>query len=179
LPDRQRKIWYQLIAKAQKASGGKPSQKYLKGGIQERKRYYGSDLYDYHTFIFLDGLNNETLKGFVWMCAHFHDATTLQNIANLGERCHKKVSGVGSPAAAVGNACFYLSIDDYGLNEGKRTYTFDDYTATIRVVKPGKSSLTWLKPDGKTQKSIPAFVKNKHAAKLKKMKNTIRATQPH
>jgi len=252
MEDEQQKIWYQLIEKAKKASGSKPSKKYLsdtktlikelginrfkkvvsdwfnfvmnmQGEIQIRKFYYGrNESYDRHVFIFLDALNNETLKGFVWMCAHFHDTTTLQNIANLGERCHRKVSGVGSPAAAVGNACFYtlykskgldgigklstlktkikrkqalklidkyltqaakdkgisiheiqdLSIDDYGLIEGKRIYTFDDYTATISIIKPGKSSLTWLKPDGKTQKSIPAFVKTKHAAKLKKMKNT-------
>lgn len=250
-PIEQRQIWYQLIEKAKKVKGSKPSKKYLtetKNLIKElgtnhfkkmvndwfifiakmeltqqpHTSVYGYDAHTYNTTVFIGDLNNETIKGLVWMCAHFHDAETLQNITALAERCHKKIRDIGTPSAIVGNACFYtlykskgldgisklstlktkikrkqalklidkyliqaakdkgisiheiqdLSIDDYGLNEGKRTYTFDDYSATISITKPGKSTLTWLKPDGKTQKSIPAFVKTKHANKLKKMKNT-------
>ncbi len=252
LPEEQKQFWYQIIGKAKKISGGKPSQKYLNEsksiikelGTERFKKmvnkwlfflknlknseqpvthnYWAGGTRTYMTTIYLNPNNSDIMKGIVWMCAHFHDAETLQNITDLAERSYKKISGVGPAAGALGNACFYtlykskgldgigklstlktkikqksaikiidkyltqaakdkgislheiqdLSIDDYGLNEGKRTYTFDDYTATISIIKPGKSTLTWLKPDGKTQKSIPAFVKTKHATKLKKMKNT-------
>jgi len=252
LPDEQKQFWYQIIGKAKKISGGKPSQKYLNEsksiikelGTDRFKKMVNKWLFflknlknseqpvthshwtggtrTYTTTVYLNPNNSDIVKGIVWMCAHFHDTETLQNITDLGERSYKKISGVGPASAALGNACFYtlykskglngigklstlktkikqknalklidkyltqaakdkgisiheiqdLSIDDYGLNEGERIYTFDDYTATISIIKPGKSTLTWLKPDGKTQKSIPAFVKTKHAAKLKKMKNT-------
>ena len=68
-----------------------------------------------------------------------------------------------------------ISIPDFGLTLGKRNETFDDYQFLIEVEDMGKVSSVWVKPDGKTQKSIPSFVKEstKHTNKLKKIKADI------
>ncbi|AXG69287.1 hypothetical protein KORDIASMS9_01507 [Kordia sp. SMS9] len=68
-----------------------------------------------------------------------------------------------------------LSIPHFGLDNGAKTYTFDDYTLEIHIQELGKVSLIWRKPDTKLQKTTPAFVKNssKLAAKLKKAKSEV------
>lgn len=68
-----------------------------------------------------------------------------------------------------------ISIPDFGLTLGKRIENFDDYQFVIEVLEIGKVNSTWIKPDGKTQKSVPAFVKDstKHSTKLKKVKVDI------
>ena len=64
--------------------------------------------------------------------------------------------------------------DDLGLKAGSREWDFDGYTATLTVTGPGDSELAWRKPDGTPQKSVPASVKEGHAAKLKKMKDVVK-----
>ncbi|WP_298507700.1 DUF4132 domain-containing protein [uncultured Kordia sp.] len=68
-----------------------------------------------------------------------------------------------------------LSIPTFGLEDGAKTYVFDDYTLEIAIEELGKVNLIWKKPDGKSQKTTPSFVKNtaKHATKLKKAKNDV------
>jgi len=249
LPEEEQQIWFQLIARAQKASGGKPSKRYL----YETKLIFqqlGNDKFkklvnDWFEFIsrfkektiqntfvvnhvtyinhsaeFLSAVNLEAMKGFVWMCSHFHDSITLFQISNLAERCFRKIAGKGSAAAAVGNACLFtlykskgldgigylsqlrlkikqnntqktiekylvdaaaergisvheiedLAVDDFGLIEGKRVFEFDDYRAEVYIKGIGKTEINWSKADGSIQKSVPVFVKEKHAAKLKKLK---------
>lgn len=65
-----------------------------------------------------------------------------------------------------------LSIPDFGLVEGGKIYNFDEYTLTLTIQELGKVHLLWTKPDGKTQKTTPAFVKSssKHTQVLKKAK---------
>jgi hypothetical protein len=63
-----------------------------------------------------------------------------------------------------------LSIEHFGLEQGKRTWAFDEYKAELVITGIGKSLLQWYKPDGKSQKSIPAFVKKDHADALKSIK---------
>ncbi|CAA6822111.1 MAG: FIG01130473: hypothetical protein [uncultured Thiotrichaceae bacterium] len=66
-----------------------------------------------------------------------------------------------------------LAVSDFGLILGERTESFDDYTLCLQVTGIGKTELQWFKPDGKTQKSVPVFVKKsaKHAEHLKKIRN--------
>ncbi len=247
----EKTIWYQLIGVAQKASGGKPSKKYLdetkeilksmsgdkfkktvndwfvfvtaqKDTTKEYTQNYGGKPHTYFMTHFLSSINLDAIKGLVWMCAHFHDSITIQNIVKLAERCYEKIPGKGPAAAAVGNACLFtlykskgmegigqlsrlklkikqsntqkiiqnylneaaiekgvsiyeiedLAVEDFGLVDGKKEIQFDDYKAELSITGVGKSQLTWYKPDGKPQKSIPAFVKTKYAEKLKKLKNT-------
>ncbi|MBL6447057.1 DUF4132 domain-containing protein [Fulvivirga sp. 29W222] len=58
-----------------------------------------------------------------------------------------------------------ISIPDFGLSDGKKEIEFDDYKLVVEITGVGKTTLTWLKPDRKEQKSVPAFVKQ--SAKLK------------
>ncbi|MDC8005143.1 DUF4132 domain-containing protein [Aureisphaera galaxeae] len=68
-----------------------------------------------------------------------------------------------------------ISIPDFGLKDGIKTYTFNDYTLTLEIVELGKVNLIWEKPDGKNQKTTPSFVKTttKHTQLLKKAKADV------
>ncbi|MDW7693949.1 DUF4132 domain-containing protein [Flammeovirgaceae bacterium SG7u.111] len=250
-PEKDQPHWYRLVALAQTANTGKPTKKYLKEsnalfkelGAEKFKKTvnawlvflyelkektteytqtYAGGSYNYTTSEFLSSVNSDAIKGFIWMCSHFHDETTLNNISRLAERSYRKIPGKGPAAAAVGNACLFtlfqskglsgigklsrlklrikqantqkmidkylkdaaktrgisiqeiedMAVEDFGLAQGKKLMTFDDYQAEIEITGIGKSTLKWIKPDGAYQKSVPAFVKEKHAQKLKKLKAT-------
>ncbi|MCL9807027.1 DUF4132 domain-containing protein [Flavobacterium amniphilum] len=247
--EEDKKLWFELIALAQKANGGKPSQKYL----NEAKKIIdqlGSDKFkkvtqEWFTFVinlketvtvktytysgyestynvieFLSSLNADAIKGFVWMSSWFYDNTTIQTISKLADRSFKKIPEKGPAAAGIGNACLYtlyaskgldgiaqlsrlrlkikqantltliekyideaaaklgissteiedLAVDDFKLKDHQLTYTFDDFTGVLELTGIGKSNLKWIKPDGSQQKSVPQLVKDKFAAKLKKLK---------
>ncbi len=68
-----------------------------------------------------------------------------------------------------------LSIPDFGLQEGKKSFKFDDYTLHIEIADLGKVNLSWEKPDGSAQKTTPSFVKSsaKHKELLKKAKADV------
>lgn len=250
LQDRERFLWYELIAKAQKATGAKPSKKYiteakavitdlgtdkfkktvhelfttlinLKETVTEHRHNYSGAEYVYIEAMFLSSLNTEALKGLVWMCSLFHDQQTIQTISKLADRCFKKIPQKGPSAPGVGNACLYtlanskgldgisqlsrlrlkikqnntlkiienyiqeaaakhgvttheiedLAVDDFKLKEGKREWNVGDFTAVLHITDVGKSTIVWLKEDGREQKSVPAVVKDKHATLLKKIKD--------
>jgi len=143
LPDADKQLWYQLITKASKATGSKPSNKYLLESKELFKQLgadkfkivvndwflfvinlkeetkvhtYNNSDHTYSTTTFLSAINMEAIKGFVWMCAHFHDNATLNNLAKLAERCYKKMPGVGPAAAGIGNACLYALYKSKGLD---------------------------------------------------------------
>jgi hypothetical protein len=129
--------WYKLITHAQKATGAKPTGKFLEEGKILFKEL-GADKFkkvindwldflihlkdeerqvsNYYTSIeFISSPNCDAVKGLVWMCAHFHDSLTLRNIAGLAERCYKKIPGKGPAAAGLGNACLYTLYKSKGL----------------------------------------------------------------
>ena len=256
MKDADRDQWFKLMQHAQKASGGKPSKKYT-DEVKELFKDFGADKYKqqlnnwfsfltgmkekttdhtygsgtsqyiYQTTHYLASPNIETVKGFIWSCVHFHDKTTLFNIAQLANRAFKKIPGQGPSAAAIGNACIYvlassrgldglghlsrlklrvqqsstqgliekymleaatkqgvtlheiedMAVDDHGLQQGKKEYEFDGYKAVLQITGPGKTSLEWFKPDGTPQKAVPAVVKEKHAAKLKKIKDSSKQVE--
>lgn len=255
LPPAEQQIWYQLITKALKASGSKPSNKYLleskelfkqlgpdkfkavvnnwflfvanlKEETTMHTQTYDNRVYNYSTSTFLSSINTDAIKGFVWMCAHFHDNATLNILAKLAERCYKKMPGVGPAAAAVGNACLYalykskgldgighlsrlklrikqtntqqiiekyiqqaaeergvsthqiedMAVDDLGLVNGTREFQLENYTCILKITGVGKSELNWFKADGVQQKSVPSAIKEKQAAKLKKIKDLQKQT---
>ncbi len=253
LPDTNKPAWYKIITLAKKASGGKPSKKFLNDSkllikeagndkfkkmmnewmvfivnLKEKEEvhtnHYNGQDYSYTTYTFISSANIDTLKGLVWMCSHFHNNQTIHTIARLAERSYKKIPGIGPAAASIGNACLYvlykskgldgigqlsrlklrvrqnntqklidkylkeaakeqgvtlseiedLSVDDYGLTNGKKEIEFDDYNAVVEIEKIGKTTLTWYKPDGTQQKSVPKFVNEKYKTKLKKVKDSIK-----
>ncbi|MEM9821157.1 MAG: DUF4132 domain-containing protein [Bacteroidota bacterium] len=66
-----------------------------------------------------------------------------------------------------------MAIEDFDLKEGGVLATpFEDVQARISISAVGKTLLEWIKPDGKIQKSVPAFVKKEHAEALKQLKAT-------
>lgn len=246
----EKTIWYELIAKAQKAAGSKPTKKYiseskdiitrlgsdkfkkivqelivtlidLKETVVEHRSTYGGAEYVHAEIEFLSGLNTEAMKGLVWMCSLFHDQQTIQSISKLADRCFKKIPQKGPASTGVGNACLYtlanskgldgisqlsrlrlkikqnntlkiienyiqeaaekhgvstheiedLAVDDFKLMNGKRDWTLGDFTALLEITGIGKSILSWVKEDGKEQKSVPVLVKEKHSTTLKKIKD--------
>lgn len=247
LDDSDQTRWFRLMLQSQKASGGKPSKKFLEESKilfkefgTDRFRQLANEWFSFltvlkekteqhvqneHTYIsteFLAPANIDMIKGFVWMCVHFHDKNTLFNIATLAERSYRKIPGRGPAAAAIGNACLYtlanskgldgvghlsrlrlrirqsttqnliekylqeaatqrgisiheiedIAVDDHGMETGRKEYELDGYKAILKITGVGKTELSWLKPDGSPQKSEPAAVKQKYAAKLQKIKNT-------
>jgi hypothetical protein len=144
-PEEDKQTWYKLMQLAQKASGSKPSAKFLEQskllikvfpgdrfkntvtdwfdhvtkmkehGHENTYTYGNGNVVNYVTYEFLASPNIDALKGFVWMCCHFHDTHTLQVIAALCERSFRKIPGHGPAAAAVGNACLFALFKSKGL----------------------------------------------------------------
>lgn len=50
------------------------------------------------------------------------------------------------------------AVPDYGLLNGERVEQFDDYRVVLRLTDIGAAELQWFKPDGKAQKTVPAFI---------------------
>lgn len=139
-----REHWYPLIAHAQKATGGKPTQKYLTTAqpmiealgldafkamlndwllflinLKERKvehtNVHAGRTYTYTNYYFLDAVTVDEIKGFIWMASHLKDKNTLQLLSRLAERSYRKIPGQGPAAAAMGNACLYTLYKSAGL----------------------------------------------------------------
>ncbi len=74
-----------------------------------------------------------------------------------------------------------LAVPDFGLESGCKEILFAEYTLRLSITGVGKTELVWIKPDGKSQKSVPAFVKKdkEHNEKLKKLKNTAKQIQQY
>lgn len=140
MDEQDKLLFYSVLNHAQKASGAKPSAKYLEEGkkivtntgadkfrkvvvgwlefVSRMKEVVRTQRYhdrEYNTYEFLAGPNGDTVKGLVWMCSQFHDTVTLQVIAALAERSFRKIPGVGPAAATVGNACLYTLYKSKGL----------------------------------------------------------------
>lgn len=137
--------WYKALAHAQKASGGKPTNKFLAQGkeiiqeigpekfkkmivewldfishLKERVKthsyqYANNETREYNSYEFIAAPNLEMIKGLVWMCSQFDDTKTLQTIAAVAERSFKKIPGVGPAAQSLGNAALYTLFKSKGL----------------------------------------------------------------
>jgi hypothetical protein len=146
MPKDERQSWYRLLQLAQKASGSKPSKKYLEAskaiikelgtdrfrktmhawlsflvGMKDRSEarsitYSEGYTYNYVDVEYLTAVNAEAVKGLVWACAQFHDNITIQSVAALAERTYRKIPGKGPTAASVGNACLYVLYLSKGLD---------------------------------------------------------------
>ena len=257
MPEREKLLWYKLLPLAQKATGSKPSKKYLddtKAIIKElgtdtfKKtmhqwlqflvdlkvreeqhsiNYDNGHTYNYISYDYITSVNADAMKGLVWACSHFHDNTTIQTIAALADRAFRKIPNKGPTAASLGNACLYvlykskgldgigqlsrlklrikqastqalidkylqaaaeergvtineiedMAVDDCGLVNGSQSFQFEEYKAELVVTGIGKAEIKWFKADGSLQKSVPAIVKEKNAAKLKKLKDTAKQVE--
>jgi hypothetical protein len=67
-----------------------------------------------------------------------------------------------------------MSVPTYGMTEvGIRRLAFGELTAELRVAGTSQVNLSWIKPDGKRQKSIPAAVKKDLPDQLKSLRADI------
>lgn len=145
LKSEEQNHWYSLFHLFIKATGSRPSAKYLKstselidniGSSKYKKQvhtwldfviplkeietphvhdYGDGTTYQYSSYDFLHEKNTIFLKGLVWSLSKFHDSKTLSLVAKLTERSFKKIPGVGPTAAGVGNACIYTLGNTKGL----------------------------------------------------------------
>jgi len=70
-------------------------------------------------------------------------------------------------------------VSEFNLTNGTKEILFEDYKLHISIEKIGKVKTLWIKPDGKTQKTQPSFIKNTKtlSEKLKKAKVEIKEIQ--
>ncbi len=70
-------------------------------------------------------------------------------------------------------------VSEFNLENGSKIVLFDDYKLLISIEKIGKVNTSWIKPDGKNQKTQPSFIKNSKALseKLKKTKTEVKEIQ--
>ena len=145
LNDDAQNYWYALFHMFIKATGSKPTKKFLKessgfiDGIGQAKykavvhewlelvsslktiettkqhKYAGGEVYNYLSHEFLHEKNLIFVKGLMWSMSKFYDSKTLELIAKLAERAFEKIPGVGPTAAGVGNACLYTLGNTRGL----------------------------------------------------------------
>ena len=67
------------------------------------------------------------------------------------------------------------TVPTYGLDAaGCLKQAIGNFTALYSITGPAAMELTWLKADGKPQKSVPAEVKDQHADEFKKLKQSIK-----
>ena len=59
---------------------------------------------------------------------------------------------------------------DFGLTLGTLSRALGDYTAHLAVEAPGRATLSWTRPDGKPQKTVPKAVKEGHPEALAALK---------
>ncbi len=71
-----------------------------------------------------------------------------------------------------------LAVPTYGLTDvGLRQETLGEFTAELVVTGTSRTTLRWIKPDGKPQKSVPKAVKDNHAEELKELKQAAKEIQ--
>ena len=71
-----------------------------------------------------------------------------------------------------------MAVPAYGLTEvGRCTEKFGEFTAELTVTGPDATTIAWLKPDGKRQRSVPAMVKEKFSADWKEFQTAAKDIQ--
>ena len=92
--------------------------------------------------------------------------------SNAQTAISKYLDAAASERGVSRNQIEDMAVDDFKLHNHSRDYAFNDYTCRLAITGVGKSELLWFKPDGTPQKTVPSFVKDDFAAKLKKIKAT-------
>ncbi|MEM7230380.1 MAG: DUF4132 domain-containing protein, partial [Planctomycetota bacterium] len=64
-----------------------------------------------------------------------------------------------------------IAVPTFGFDEvGVIRTSLAGFTATLTITGTSSTTLQWIKPDGKTQKSVPKAVKDEHAEEVKELK---------
>jgi Domain of unknown function (DUF4132) len=110
------------------------------------------------------------------------DAAAAQ-LSRLDQRvkqrtAHKRIGkSIEKAAALTGQTREDLeetSVPTYGLDpRGSLRQAFGEFTAEFQIIGPDATALAWRNAAGKTQKAVPASVKEQHANELKAFKRTL------
>lgn len=85
----------------------------------------------------------------------------------IAKALEEKAKQLGVPPDEVEE----MGVPAYGLTAvGIREEQYGEYTAHMTVDSKGNSTLAWIKPEGKTQKSVPASLKEDFADDIKELK---------
>lgn len=117
----------------------------------------------------------------VWALGNIGSDTALSQLAIMKVRVKFGTAqiAIGKALQSLADACGVttgeleeMSVPTYGLTEiGRLEEKLGDFTAVLEIVDD-KPVLGFLKPDGTPQKSVPAAVKDGHAADLKELKGS-------
>ena len=128
--------WYQILDLAQKATGSKPTAKFLTTSKDVLSKIDNSNfkktIIDWFDFVIkskdvestrqyyagtfaVSSPNVDILKGLVWISSQFNDSALVYKLSSLAERCYRKIPNVGPASASLGNACIYSLYKSEGL----------------------------------------------------------------
>jgi len=95
----------------------------------------------------------------------------------IDEYIHEESNKRGVSAAELEEQ----AVPDFSLDTGVREEKFDDYVIRLSLTGIGKTELQWFTPEGKPQKSTPAFIKNnkRHSERLHKLRHTAKQIQKY
>ncbi|HLO16552.1 MAG TPA: hypothetical protein VK206_17095 [Anaerolineales bacterium] len=124
LDSRSKTAWAELLIHCSRAIGSAPSRKWLKEADKYIDTIGSLNFFIklLHWFLLIDKLqamsanrhdlslvptNVDILKGLVWLCSKADDDEIARALTALAISSYKKISGSGSRATKVGNACFW------------------------------------------------------------------------
>lgn len=105
------------------------------------------------------------------LAVSYLSALKLKPIQNNTKSLIEKL--IGEAAARMGITMQELedgSVQDVGLEDGKRSFEIGGYLAEISLLPNGKAELQWFNAEGKMLKSAPSSLKNGHGEELKELK---------
>lgn len=134
--ENEKNLWYRLMALCSKSNGSKPTNKFLLESseiikelgeekfhvmtnawfqfiIQHKEvnkiqtNIFEGKEFHFRVIEFIDALNIEYIKGFIWLSSKFYDHKKIIILSKLAERCFRKIAEKGQASTAIGNACLY------------------------------------------------------------------------
>lgn len=156
LPEIEKEIWYRIIGTAQKASGGKPTAKFLSEAKKiiaeigaEKFAHTIKDWFDFivknkdevtnqSMILIISSINSEAVKGLVWMASQISTTQMMQTLGALSERSFYKIPQYGSPYVSVGNACLfslYKSGNLDGIGHLSRLKLRIKLSSTLKIIE--------------------------------------------
>ena len=247
-----RQHWVSLLKHCQLAIGARPASKWLKTGLALLDAV-GSEAFvswvtawllrsnegrvrptistsweDAEERLRVHEVNATVLRGLLWLCPTVARPELIRAMGKVCFSAFRKVPGLGSRAAKVGNAGLHalgqiddplalgqlallrnrvklssaqkaiekafaltaersglsrdeleeMSVPGYGLTDvGVGEERIGGFNARLAVTGTHSTELTWIKPDGQVQRSVPMKIKTAHAEELKDLEAAARDIQ--
>jgi len=100
---------------------------------------------------------------------------TVVKHASTRKQLEKALAASAEAAGVTRAQLEEMSVPDGGLSDiGRLEQAFGEFTGVLTITSATATKISWLKPDGSPQKSVPAVVKSDHAAELRAFKKTAK-----